>query len=79
MKYAILEIPTEIHTELTQEMIKRGIEIATTGISADNDIILKVGYDQQTENEMEELKAFIHLLQFIKIIDRIKKRKMKVA
>ncbi len=79
MKYATFETPTEIHTELTKELIKRGVEFTTIGVSEDNDIIIKIGYDQQTENEMEGLKAFIYLLKFFKILDAMKKRKAAQA
>lgn len=74
MKYAIIEIPTEVHTELTKGMVKLGIEATTIGISDDNDMILKCGYDERKENEMDEMKAFAHLLKFFRILDRIKKR-----
>ncbi len=79
MKYAIFEIPTEIPTELTKELIKRGMEFTTIGVNDDNDIILKIGYDPQRENEMEGLKAFIYLLKFFKILDAMKKRKAAQA
>lgn len=79
MKYAILEIPTEVHTELTRELIKRGMEITTAGIGQDNDIILKIGYDQHLENDMDELKAFIYLLNFFKILEKMKMRKTTQA
>jgi hypothetical protein len=74
MKYAIIEIPAEVHTDLIKGMLKLGIEATTIGIAEDNDMILKCGYDEHQENEMDEMKAFAHLLKFFKVLDRLKKR-----
>lgn len=79
MKYAIIEIPTEIHTELTKAMLKLRIESTTIGISDDNDMILKCAYDEQVENEMDDLRAFAHLLKLFKILDRMQKREKAKA
>lgn len=74
MKYAIIEIPAQVHTELTMGLVKQGIETTTIGIGEDNDMILRCSYDEKLENEIDELKAFAHLLKFFKIIDRLQKR-----
>lgn len=79
MKYAIIEIPAVMHTELTKGLIKLGIETTTIGISEDDDIILRCCYDEQKENEMDELKAFTHLLKLLKILDRLQKREKAKA
>lgn len=77
MKYAIIEIPTEVHTELTKGMIKFGIEPTTIGVSEDNDMILRCAYDEKEENEMDDLRAFSHLMKLFKILDRISKREKR--
>lgn len=74
MKYVIIEIPAQIHTELTTGLIKQGIETTTIGIGEDNDMILRCSFDEKLENEIDELRAFAHLLKFFKIIDRLQKR-----
>ncbi|CAN5600250.1 hypothetical protein BH11BAC2_BH11BAC2_20370 [soil metagenome] len=75
MKYAIFEIPSELHTELTRALISHGIEIVSTGISEDNDIILKVSYDLQMEDKIDELKGIVYFVKFFRILDRMQKRK----
>ena len=74
MKYAIIEIPAQVHTEFAMGLVKQGIETTTIGIAEDNDVILRCSYDENRENDMDELKAFAHLLKFFKIIDRLQKR-----
>lgn len=79
MKTAIFEIPAEAHTEIIKEMVKRGIEATTTGISDDNEIIVKAAYEEKSENDIDGFKAILHLLKFCKIVDRMQKREQAKA
>lgn len=56
MRYADFEVPSEVITDFVQEMEDREIEAVIVGLNEDDELILKVGYERDEADKIDELE-----------------------
>ena len=56
MRYATFEVPSDVITDFAQEMQDREIQAVLVGVNEDDELILKVGYDRDQSDKIDELE-----------------------
>lgn len=56
MRYATFEVPSDVVTDFAQEMQDREIQAVLVGVNEDDELILKVGYERDQSDKIDELE-----------------------
>lgn len=56
MRYATFEVPSDVITDFAQEMQDREIQAVLVGVNEDDELILKVGYERDQSDKIDELE-----------------------
>ena len=56
MRYATFEVPSDVITDFAQEMQDREIQAVLVGVNENDELILKVGYDRDQSDKIDELE-----------------------